>query len=448
MNRTTGEPEQNRSPSRRTFLKAAAVGSAAAAVGVGTAPPALAADEERYAGRMTIAALPRLVVAAPVGMKGNTSWTVKNTLTETVKLSVGLSETISLKQSFKIEPFDTSFGFLGGGISFGSTSGGSTEYKQGLSTTISDAVAIARSSNSSFATAASAADGYNTADDTVFVYFAQPVVDVYRLYTDGQPTNTYRYVYVSGGVLATRTARQLRTDAQTIAQIGAAARDMLLSLYPLLESDSANDLGLLSWPRYALRLVFSPGASFSLDEGVTGSETASEEEKLTTTITITDSNGVTGGGVTEELEVGDVLEETISGAVELATEDSLTIAATGLSGSTNVHYLLEDQVFNAFDITNEGAGTLAVAGRVRGADRGPLRDAKVVLMVGDVPHVAQTDQTGRYLIRAVDHLDAGRYRLTCNGIDQAVSVGKVTRRLPIEADFTNVRPGPARVQID
>jgi hypothetical protein len=258
--------------SRRRFLTTAAVGATAFVVGpaIGKPEPAVAASApnppkpwflierkcvqisvnpplsycynvyEADAGQVTIGGLLVTYVSAPLSARGSLTYSLSQTRTETMRVITEDSRELNISAS--LGPFPTSNKVF--------SVSGSFERTQGSSTKVTDAITHGSTQTQSLQTAPVAGGGYNAWENTAFFIMARPVMAISSVYNgffdpsnpdgetlvlvtgpDGQPS--FRYRFLSGGVIFPRSARELRDDPGTRDFIGAETADAILAEYPL-----------------------------------------------------------------------------------------------------------------------------------------------------------------------------------------------------------------------
>lgn len=272
----------------------------------------------------------------------------------------------------------------------------------------------------SISTVATAADGYNTVDDTTFFLILQPVTNI-----TGNPTNGFRYKFLDAGIKSARRVAELR-DPAFRASIGSATADAILAQYPLLQNVSGRALGLAK-PRFKLKDQINPTLNpLAFDRTIATGSSFSESKTSQLTITITRSQGFTIGPIMQAFAAGGMLQITSTSVQE--TDSTRIISTSGqLTGERDhVNFIYVDRVFKTILITDEGPRSQfrpVLSGVVTDEFGSPVSGAVVSLVDGDVYRTAQADSSGSYTIVRETLLSPGTYTVVCAGINRAVSVG-------------------------
>lgn len=471
--------------SRRSLLRAVAVGGAAVAAApfVSRPAPASAADTppqnlvlisresipistnppffvtinhyEGDVGQITLGGILLTYVSAPLSARGQLSYSMANTRTETMRTITEDSRQIS--SSFTLGPFRTGTDQPPSPNRFGF--GGTFERVQGRSTRVTNALTHSSTNTETLATAPVAGGGHNTWDHTAFFIMARPVMGISAAFSDvnGAPQTlraetpvALRSRFINGGIFFPRAAFELRDDPGTRDFLGAETADAILAQYPLRpDQTSGVQLGL-GGPRFGPPTSIAPGSTpFTFSRSMTNTSTNVEENSRSVTTRIKAGFSLTLGGISVFSFETNRSFTTVHTSVQETTNTQVVTTTGTLSSSLNhLNNIYEDKVWNTLLITDEGplgAAFNAVTGEVTDVEGSPIGGAVVTTLIGGVTHETFTDDNGRYTFRLRADVKPGKYQVTCAGKIRAVTI---SRDKTATADYRRVSVGRARERTD
>jgi hypothetical protein len=406
---------------------------------------------EADVGQITIGGLLVTYVSAPLSARGNLTYSLSRTRSETMRVIT--EDSRELTTSLTLGPFTTSNKLF--------TVNGSFERVQGTSTKVTNAITHSSTATQSLQTAPVAGGGYNAWENTAFLVMARPVMAISSLYNgyfdpgnpdgetlvpvptpDGQPV--FRYRFVNGGTIFPRSARELRDDPGTRDFIGPETADAILAEYPLRpDQTSGVQLGL-GGPRFGPPTAIAPGeVPFSFTQSMTGSNTHSEEQTRRVMTTI--KSGFSVNGIVK-FEASRRFTSVHTSVQETTNTEVMSTSGLLTSNLNHLNHVYEDRVWNTLLITDEGplVGAFdAVSGVVTAEDGTAVDGAVLTMLVGGVTHETVADRGGRYTFRLGRDVEPGQYRVSCAGLARTVTVsaGKTAT-----ANYRGVSSGLARAR--
>lgn len=381
-------------------------------------PPQTTATES---GTITLDALLLTYVGAPLGSRDTSTYTISKDFSSTFRLTSESNRTITLMPSVTV----TAGNF---------TAGGSVTFSQANSSQVSNAIVLRRSLSQGITTPAP-----GIAANTILLGLRRPQIQL-----DGDEKRLqFRFLKALDTFAFTVADLQNNPSVRALFKPETIA-SFLKQYVPLTDPTGAS----LVKPRFRLKQSIALSANVRDVFTLTASKgaSASESNKSTTSVTITESIGFKPNSkVSLALKADQKIEFSHTAAQEMTANRILTVSTTINRAAAGITKVFFDKVFKTFVIIDAGPldpSQPTVQGRVTNASGAAVAGALVKLTRDGVDYAAIADANGNYVIQTArnEPLASGTYELTCGDVKRSVTVGTGVTKV----DVSRVNPTLAR----